>query len=57
MWVEVALPLPMFRLLTYRVPERFWEIARVGQTAIVPIQNRSLKGVIVQLSSDPKSEG
>src|SRR5689334_18657033 len=47
MLVSVALPLPLFRLFTYEVPEAEAHRARPGMRAVVPFRNRREIGVIV----------
>jgi primosomal protein N' (replication factor Y) len=46
-YVEVAVPLPLRRLLTYEVPDAFAAAAGPGVRAVVPVGRRLLTGVIV----------
>lgn len=58
MWAEVALPLPLDRLFTYKVPEKFLGQVSIGQPVIVPFHRRLLRGVIIHLSGNaPSPEG
>jgi primosomal protein N' (replication factor Y) len=47
MLVDVALPLPLFRTFTYRVPDDQQDRARVGMRAVVPFRSRTELGIIV----------
>ena len=55
MLVEVALPLPVHTLFTYRVPEALKGEVRVGQRVLVPFRNHSLKGIIVDVGGNGAS--
>jgi primosomal protein N' (replication factor Y) (superfamily II helicase) len=47
MFVDVALPLPLFRTFTYCVPDEQQGRARVGMRAVVPFRSTTAIGVIV----------
>src|SRR5689334_24141254 len=47
MFVDVALPLPLFRTFTYCVPDEQRDRARVGMRAVVPFRSTTAIGVIV----------
>ena len=51
-FVEVALPLPLRRTFTYRLPVGFGELVKLGSRLLVPFGNRSLTGYAVALSSE-----
>jgi len=46
-YAEVALPLPLRRTFTYRVPDALVERARVGAQVAVPFQRRVARGWVV----------
>jgi primosomal protein N' (replication factor Y) len=51
--VEVALPVPLFRTFSYRVPEEVaWPIA-AGTRVLVPFRNRAEIGVCLGVSTPP----
>jgi primosomal protein N' (replication factor Y) (superfamily II helicase) len=47
---NVALPVPLRTTFTYAVPESMRELAQPGTRALVPFRNKSLVGVIVELT-------
>ncbi len=49
MIVQVALPLPLKDLYTYRIPDAWAANARRGQTVLVPFRNRTMRGVIMEI--------
>lgn len=49
MWVEVALPLPVDSLFTYKIPEKLISEIQVGHHVLVPFRNRSLTGIAVKI--------
>jgi primosomal protein N' (replication factor Y) (superfamily II helicase) len=48
MLVSVALPLPLFKPLTYAVPENFGERVSVGSRVVVPVRGRREMGFVIQ---------
>lgn len=48
MWVDVALPLPVENLFTYKVPEKFFKEICPGKTITVPLGSRMVRGVVVK---------
>lgn len=55
-YAEVALPLPVDRTFTYRIPPALQTRARPGMRAVVPFQTRVVTGYIVSLSCDTSVE-
>ncbi len=51
---EIALPVPLLKVLTYTIPPRLLEQVEVGKRAFVPLGQRLVTGYIVGL---PTSEG
>lgn len=51
MRAEVALPLPLDRPFTYRVPPALESQIRAGHSVLVPFHMRSLKGIVVRLEN------
>ncbi len=52
MFVEIALPLPMRRTFSYRVPPPLTGLLEPGQRVLVPFQNRKMTGVVVRTAED-----
>lgn len=52
MYVEVALPLPINSLFTYKVTENFRPKVQIGQSVMVPFKNRFIKGIVVRFVSE-----
>jgi primosomal protein N' (replication factor Y) (superfamily II helicase) len=50
---NVALPVPLRTPFTYAVPPTLRELAQPGTRVLVPFRNKSLVGVIVELSDEP----
>ncbi|MDB4879705.1 MAG: primosomal protein, partial [Gemmatimonadetes bacterium] len=50
MLVDVALPLPLFRTFTYRVPEGLTGSVSPGSRVVVPFRNRREIGLVVGVS-------
>lgn len=46
---DVALPVPLRSLFTYRVPERLAQMVEVGTRVVVPFRNRVLVGVALEV--------
>lgn len=49
MWVDVALPLPVESLFTYKVPEKLVDHVQVGHLVSVPFRNHSISGIVVHI--------
>ena len=49
-YAEVALPLPMRQVFTYRLPHRFAEVTKVGARVIVPFGSRNLTGYVTAIN-------
>ncbi len=56
MFVEVALPLPVFRTFTYRVPEELRGRAAPGARVLVPFGRRERVGWIVEVAEETEVE-
>jgi primosomal protein N' (replication factor Y) len=54
MFIDVALPVPLFRSFTYEVSDADAQRARPGMRAVVPFRAKKLLGVIVG-SSEPRA--
>ena len=54
-FIEVALGIPLAKLLSYRVPERLRSGIEVGKRVLVPLGKRKVTGYVV--GSDAKPEG
>ncbi|MEW6751941.1 MAG: primosomal protein N' [Candidatus Latescibacterota bacterium] len=52
-YVEVALPPPLARQLTYRLPADMEDPPGVGALVLVPVSRRRLSGVVVGLADGP----
>ena len=52
----VALPLPLARPYTYRIPEAIADRIEPGARVVVPIRNRELVGVVVGFTDDPPAQ-
>ena len=50
-YCDVALPVPLRRLFTYRVPEAL--AVEAGSRVVVPFRNRVLVGVALEISDEP----
>jgi primosomal protein N' (replication factor Y) len=50
-YVEVALPPPLSRELTYSVPEELVELVQAGTIVLVPLQRRLLTGFVLQFKT------
>lgn len=56
-FAEIALPVPIARLFTYRVPNSFAEKVRPGQRVIVPFgQKKILTGIIFNIHHQPPKD-
>ena len=51
-FVEVALPPPVARELTYGVPAEFVDVIRPGSVVLVPVQRRQLTGFVLSYPAD-----
>jgi primosomal protein N' (replication factor Y) (superfamily II helicase) len=51
-YCDVSLPVPLDRLFTYELPEKFRQLARAGCRVWVPFGTRKLTGVIVRIHDD-----
>ncbi|MBX2900148.1 MAG: primosomal protein N' [Cyclobacteriaceae bacterium] len=57
LFAEIALPVPVAKLFTYRIPTAHSALARRGQRVIVPFgQKKILTGIIVNLHNKPPKE-
>ncbi len=52
-YCDVALPVPLRRLFTYRVPEELAGAVDVGSRVVVPFRNRVLVGVALEMREEP----
>lgn len=55
--VQVALPLPIDRLFSYRVPEDLRPFARIGMRVLVPFGRKKMTGIVVEDSGPLPSSG
>lgn len=46
-YIQVALPVPLFKTFTYGVPEEFQGISLIGMRVSVPFGKRTLTGIVV----------
>ncbi|HRW98794.1 MAG TPA: primosomal protein N' [Cyclobacteriaceae bacterium] len=54
---ELILPVPIAKRFTYRVPQSFAEVIKVGQRAIVPFgQRKILTGIIASIHQQPPTD-
>ena len=53
MFVDVALPLPLFQTFTYRIDESPLHPARAGSRVVVPFRNKRAIGIVVAEVSAP----
>lgn len=57
MFVNVALPLPIYQLFTYSVPDEFAELINIGARVTVPFKNVYYDGFIVDIFNEiPQTE-
>ena len=56
-FVEVALPPPLARELTYRLPTDLVEYAQIGTMVLVPVSRRMMTGVVVAESGPAGTDG
>jgi primosomal protein N' (replication factor Y) len=56
-FVEVAVALPVFKTLTYEVPDRFVSAAQIGKRVLVPVRNSQATGYILDLPGETEQEG
>jgi primosomal protein N' (replication factor Y) len=57
LFVEVAVPLPLDRLYTYRVPAGQEGKARGGMRVLVPFGRKSLTGLVASVTDRPALAG
>lgn len=50
MYAQIALPLPLKKILTYKVPEKWEGEIKLGQSVKVPLESRRIMGWLVGLS-------
>jgi primosomal protein N' (replication factor Y) len=55
--IDVALPLPLFRTFTYRVPDGLTGSVAPGSRVVVPFRNRKEIGIVVGCSPGEAREG
>ncbi|MCP4400235.1 MAG: primosomal protein N' [bacterium] len=55
-YVDVAVPLPVFQLYTYRVPPELQDEAALGKRVLVPFGRKYLTGYIVGFPESPEFE-
>lgn len=53
MLIEVAVPVPLFKTFTYKLPSHFEGIAKIGSRVVVPFGFKSFTGIITSLSGNP----
>jgi len=57
MFVNIALPLPIYQLFTYSVPDEFAELINIGARVTVPFKNVYYDGFIVDIFNEiPQTE-
>jgi primosomal protein N' (replication factor Y) (superfamily II helicase) len=57
LFVDVAVPLPLFRVFTYSVPPPWSELALAGSRALVPFRNKRMVGLIVAVREGEERQG
>jgi primosomal protein N' (replication factor Y) len=56
-YCDVALPVPLRRLFTYRVPAELAAAVETGSRVVVPFRNRVLVGVVLEMRDEPPETG
>ena len=59
MYAQIAVDIPLFKPLTYRVPEHLHDVLAAGHLVQVPFRNRAKTGLVLEVQSeldDPELE-
>jgi primosomal protein N' (replication factor Y) (superfamily II helicase) len=56
-YIDVAVPLPVFRVFTYSAPPPWSELAAPGRRALVPFRNKRMLGLILSVREEEGREG
>ena len=51
MYVEVSIPISLFKTFTYKVPAHFKDKIFPGQSIIIPFNNQYINGFIIEIKS------
>ena len=51
-FIEVALPVPLEKLFTYRIPNGLSEVVRAGARVLVPFGKQTLTGYVANIRND-----
>jgi len=57
MFVDVAFPISQYQVFTYKIPQQFEEIVKVGVRVRAPIGERTIPGIIVKITQDTSFKG
>ena len=57
MYVEVSIPISLFRTFTYIVPRKYSELVFIGQSVIVSFNKKKLTGFIIEINSKSTFKG
>ena len=50
MYVEVSIPISLFRTFTYSVPQKYIKSIFIGQSITVPFNNKQITGFITEIN-------
>ena len=57
MYVEVSLPISLFKTFTYIVPKKYSKLVFVSQSVTVPFNNKQILGFITEINSKSSYKG
>ena len=57
MYVEVSIPIALFKTFTYIVPNKYRKNIFLGQSVIIPFNNKQINGFITEIKSQSKYKG
>ena len=57
MYVEVSIPIALFKSFTYKVPKKYHNKIFLGQSVTIPFKNKKINGFIIEIKNNSDYDG
>ena len=57
MYVEVSIPIALFKSFTYKVPKKYQNKIFLGQSVTIPFKNKKINGFIIEIKNNSDYDG
>ena len=57
MYVEVSIPIALFKSFTYKIPKKYQNKIFLGQSVTIPFKNKKINGFIIEIKNNSDYDG